>query len=92
MLKTATINVRIDPTVKNNAQELFASLGLSVTDAIQIFLHKSLLVGGLPFDVRHPQYNAEAEEVMQEARDIISGKTHAKTYSNVEEALQEHLS
>ncbi len=85
--KTANINLRIHPEVKANAQALFASFGLSVTDAIQIFLHQSLLVGGLPFEVKHPRYNKETELAIQEARDIMSGKVEAKTYSSVSELL-----
>ena len=41
MAKTANINVRIDPKTKASAEQLFSSFGISVTDAINIFLHKS---------------------------------------------------
>lgn len=52
MSKTATINMRIEPEVKAQVEELYAHFGMSVTDAITMFLHISLIVGGLPFDVR----------------------------------------
>ena len=42
MAKTANINVRIDPKTKASAEQLFSSFGITVTDAINIFLHKSL--------------------------------------------------
>ncbi len=89
MLKTASINLRVNPEVKANAQALFASFGLSVTDAIQIFLHQSLLVGGLPFEVKQPRYNEETEQAMQETRDIISGKVEAKTYTSTSELFED---
>lgn len=89
MAKTANINVRIDPDTKAGAEKLFASFGITVTDAINIFLRQSLMVGGLPFEVRQPRYNAETEAAMQEARDITNGKIPAKSYSSARELFEE---
>ena len=82
MAKTATINMRIDPQVKTDAETMFAGLGMTLTEAINVFLHKSLMEGGLPFDVRQPRYNAETEAAMREARGIMSGKIQAKSYDS----------
>lgn len=84
MAKTATINMRVSPEVKSNAESIFASLGMTLTEAINIFLHKSVMVGGLPFDVRQPRYNAETEAAIQESRDIMSGKIPAESYQSVD--------
>ncbi len=89
MAKTANINVRTEPNVKASAEELFATFGMTVTEAINIFLHQSLLVGGLPFEVKHPRYNAETLAAMQEARDIASGKIQTKKYSSAKELFDE---
>jgi DNA-damage-inducible protein J len=85
MAKTATINMRVSPEVKSNAESVFASLGMTLTEAINIFLHKSVMVGGLPFDVRQPRYNAETEAAIQESRDIMSGKMPAESYQSVDD-------
>ena len=42
--KTASINVRVTKDVKAQAEELFASFGITLSDAINMFLHKSLMV------------------------------------------------
>ncbi len=89
MAKTTNINVRTDPVVKAEAEHLFASFGITVSDAINIFLHQSILVGGLPFEVKRPMYNAETLTAMQEARDISSGKIKTKSYSSAKELLDE---
>lgn len=89
MSKTANINIRIEPEVKKEAEELFGSFGISVTDAINIFLHTSLMQGGFPFVIKQPKYNKETEDAMQEARDILAGKIQAKTYHSVEEIFNE---
>ena len=60
MAKTANINVRIDPETKASAEQLFSSFGITVTDAINIFLHKSLMEGGLPFEMKQPRFKPDA--------------------------------
>lgn len=45
MTKTANINIRIEPEVKQEAKDLFGSFGISVTDAINIFLRTSIMEG-----------------------------------------------
>lgn len=85
MAKTANINVRIEPEVKQNAEALFGSFGISVTDAINIFLRTSIMEGGFPFLVKQPRYNAETKAAIQEVRDMLSGKVQAKTYHSSKE-------
>ena len=85
MPKTANLHIRTDPEIKENAEKLFSKFGITITDAINMFLHQSLLVGGLPFDLRQPRYNLETEAAMQEARDIMSGKVSSKIYASVAE-------
>ena len=86
---TTSMTIRMDPEIKKDAQELFRSLGLDMTTAINLFLRQSLMHRGLPFAVRQPRYNAETEAAMQEARDILAGCKKVKTYDSVEEAFRE---
>lgn len=89
MAKTANINVRIDPETKAGAEQLFAQFGITISDAINIFLRKSLMEGGLPFDVKQPRYNAATEAAMREALEIINGQRDARRYSNTEELFHD---
>lgn len=89
MAKTATINMRVNPEVKEDAENLFESLGMSLAEAINIFLHKSILEGGLPFSVRQPRYNRETEMAIQEARDIMEGRYSAKAYNSAKELFED---
>jgi DNA-damage-inducible protein J len=77
--------IRIDPQVKADVEAIYSRYGMSITDAINIFLYQSRNVGGLPFDLRQPRYNAETEAAIQEARDIMSGKIQTKSYATVDE-------
>ena len=85
MAKTADLHVRIAPDTKRDAEMLFNKFGITVSDAVNIFLHQSLIVGGLPFEMRQPHYNAETEAAIQEARDIMAGKVHVKAFKSVAE-------
>ena len=85
MAKTANLNIRIDPDVKSRAEELYCSMGMTITQAFNIFLHQSLLEYRLPFQPHQPQYNAETLAAIQETKDIIAGKIQTKKYSSYEE-------
>lgn len=88
MNKTASINMRVSPQVKKEAETIFAGLGMTVSEAITIFLHKSILEGGLPFEVKQPQFNEETEAALQEARDIMSGKIEVESYNSATEMFK----
>lgn len=45
MAKTSNINIRIDPDIKEQAEHLFSKFGITITDAINMFLHQSINVG-----------------------------------------------
>lgn len=47
--KTATFQMRINPDVKQQVEEIYAQQGLTLTDAVNIFIQQSLNMGGLPF-------------------------------------------
>ena len=49
MPKTASLNIRIDPETKAGAEKLYAKFGITITDAVNMFLRQSLIDGGLPF-------------------------------------------
>jgi DNA-damage-inducible protein J len=89
MAKTANLNIRIDPETKKGAERLFSGFGITVTDAVNIFLRQSLMVGGLPFAMKIPRYNAETEAAIKETRDIEAGKVATKGYGSARELFDE---
>ena len=87
-MKTANYNVRLNPEIKAKAENTFAMLGINLSEAINIFLHKSIMEYGFPFDVKFSP-NAETLLAIQEAEDILSGKVKAKSYKNFAEILED---
>ena len=87
MAKSASMYIRIDPQVKSDVENIYAQYGMSITDAINVFLYTSRNVGGLPFDLRPSIPNAETLEAMREGNEIIkSGKTR---FNNAKDMLRE---
>ena len=89
MAKSANLNIRTDPEIKENAEILFKSFGITVSDAVNIFLRQSLMVGGLPFEMKLFRYNAVTEAALEEATLIASGKVPAKGYSSAHALFEE---
>ncbi len=54
MARTATIQARIDPVVKERAQQILNTLNISLSEAISLYLTQISLNRGIPFDVKIP--------------------------------------
>jgi DNA-damage-inducible protein J len=70
MPKTASLNIRLDSEIKRNAEIVYSRYGLSLAEAVTVFLHQSCNVGGMPFDLRPKHPNAETLAAMSEAERI----------------------
>lgn len=81
MAKTSNLNIRIDPSTKLAAEKLFSNFGISITDAVNMFLHQSLLTGGLPFSVKMPEPNATTIAAMKEIEELIDSKIPSSSQS-----------
>lgn len=66
-MKTAVITIRTEPELKAKVEELYAHFGITVTDAVNMFFHKSLMNGGLPFKPSDPFYSEENIKHLEEA-------------------------
>ena len=81
--KTATFQMRISPEVKSQAEQLFASCGLTLTDAINVFLQQSMNAGGLPFVVTQNSREALRDQaIAQLMSEIQAGRDSVKSESD----------
>lgn len=53
-MKTTTVRARIEPKLKHDVEHVLAELGLSFSEAIELFLRQIKLNNGIPFDIRIP--------------------------------------
>lgn len=84
----SSVSFRIDTEIKNQADKLFAELGLNMTTAFNIFLRQSIREGRIPFDIALNTPNPVTVAALLEAEQIANDP-NAKSYSDVEEALRE---
>ncbi len=73
MAKTAMITTRVDPDLKADAEKVLSKLGISTTEAINLFLSQVRLRRGLPFDVKIPNKTTlKAMKNAEEGRNLSS--------------------
>jgi len=59
MAKTSSMYIRIDPDIKTEVETIYKRYGMSLTEAINIFIYQSRNVGGLPFNLREEEQRGE---------------------------------
>lgn len=70
-MKAATINARIEPDLKDQAESILHEVGLTSAEAIRLFYKQICLSKGLPFEVRIPN-----KKTMKALQDANMRKTH----------------
>jgi len=85
MSTTSMVHVRVDEKIKLEATETLASMGLSVSDAVRVFLTRVVVEKQLPFPLKVP--NPETHAAMMEA-DVIASRNKAR-FANAAELLND---
>ena len=88
MAHTTTFSVRMDSELKRECEAVYGELGINLTTAINVFLRKSLRVGGFPFDVRLEGPNRDTIEALQEALQIVRDP-NVKRYTDLDELFED---
>ncbi|MDR1321735.1 MAG: type II toxin-antitoxin system RelB/DinJ family antitoxin [Gracilibacteraceae bacterium] len=91
MEKAANIYVRVKPEIKAQAEQVFDGFGMTISEAVNIFLHKAIMVGGIPFDVRPSVPNAETLAAMREVEQMEKDQSIGKGYTDVKQMMEELL-
>ncbi len=65
MAKTAIIQTRVDPVLKDEAQKILNTLNISISEAISIYLAQITLHKGIPFEIKIP--NSLTAKTLQES-------------------------
>ena len=83
MSKTATIQTRINPELKEKAQAIFNKLNLTMSEAISLYLTQVTLQRGIPFEIKIPN-----DVTLKTLRNIEKGVGLNET-SSVDELFEE---
>lgn len=73
MATTTMVHVRVDETLKAQAADTLATMGLSLSDAVRVFLTRVVAEKRLPFELSVP--NAETRAAMTEADYIVQSQS-----------------
>ncbi len=80
----STVQFRTDDVTKAQAGAIFQQLGITMSDAINMFLRQSILHGGLPFELKIPRYN---EVTLAALADMEQSKGKGLRGKNISAAL-----
>ena len=92
MAKTETMYTRVEPSLKVNVERVLTRLGLTPSDAINIFLNQIVLQEGLPFEIKVPRMaKDEARKQLlaelQKSEDSIARGEPTYTLEEIKEML-----
>lgn len=97
MSNNILLQLKIDSKTKKQADNLFFSMGLDTPTAIRMFLKRSIMHNGIPFDVIYENKNicplcnnlSLSKELLNEVEEIRKNPNNFKTYSNFSELAKE---
>lgn len=66
------LHVRVDDETKAQATEALAAMGLSMSDAVRLFLHRVVVDQAFPLELKVP--NADTRAAMEESRSMMASR------------------
>ena len=83
-MATTNLNIRIEKTIKDQAEEIFNELGLNMTTAINMFLRTAIREHGIPFELKLDVPNETTAATIAEGRKLMDDPS-APRYSSMDE-------
>lgn len=79
--RTAEIKFRTTDSLKEETRAVYAKWGMTLSEAFNLFMRKSVEMGGLPFDVR-PEPRLDMSRINVIKPDPITGMTVLPEWMN----------
>ena len=83
-MATTNLNIRTDKEIKEQAEMIFAELGLNMTTAINMFLRTAIREHGIPFSLKLDVPNDLTAAAIEEGRHIASDSS-VKGYTSIDD-------
>ena len=71
--RSSMVHVRVDDDIKGKASATLKSMGLTVSDAVRLLLHRVAADRAFPLELKAP--NAETRSAMAEAEEIAKSRS-----------------
>ena len=70
--QTSMLHIRVDDDLKDQAAVALTAMGLSVSEAVRLFLRRVVIDQAFPLELKVP--NAETQAAMEESRAMMAGR------------------
>ena len=70
--QTSMLHIRVDDDMKEQATAALTTMGLSVSDAVRLFLRRVVVDQAFPLELKVP--NAETQAAMEESRAMMASR------------------
>lgn len=77
---TSMLHIRVDDEIKAQAQDTLAAMGMSVSDAVRLFLRRVVADQAFPLELKVP--NAATRAAMDESRAMMAERSARFTDAN----------
>lgn len=82
-MATTNLNIRTDKEIKDQAEQIFAELGITMSTAVNIFLRTAVREHGIPFALKIDVPNDATAAAIEEGRKMLKDPT-APRYSSMD--------
>ena len=89
MSKTSSIHIRVEPQIKEKVEKILESLGMTSTEAINIYLRQIIINSGIPFEIKNPQFKDEMMDAIKEAEEMDKNPENYKSFETVEDFMED---
>ena len=89
MAKTSSMHIRVEQSVKEEVENILKTLGMTATEAINIYLRQIILNSGIPFEIKTPRFSDEMLEALAEAKEMEKHPEDYKSFNTVEEFMED---
>ena len=80
--------VRVNDDIKKEVVPILDGLGISLSEAINIFLHQVKLNNGIPFNLKYPTFSDEMNKALKEADEMMDNPDAYPSYNSVKELME----
>ena len=81
--------VRMNDKIKDEVTPILDDLGLSLSEAINVFLRQVIMTESIPFTIKKTKYSAEMIAAIKEADEMLKNPEKYKSFDNVDDLMED---
>ena len=89
MAKTSSIHIRVESQIKEEVKKILKNLGMTSTEAINIYLRQIIFHSGIPFEIKMQQFSDEMVDALSEAQEIEKHPENYPVFESVDDFMED---